>query len=302
MSKCEWCRVEELGSGVYAILDLHGGWFRSNTGLIDMGDYTVVVDTQYNEIRAKDVLRIIEDLDLPPPRLIINTHHHGDHAWGNHVFNVPAVMHENAYRVASLLKDVAPDIYKPFFPQLDFTGAKYTLPEIVVNNHLTLTGSRGELQLYHIGPAHTVGDIIVEVPWIKTVFVGDIVFNKVTPLALDGTLKGWLRTLNVIQEKYRDYTIIGGHGPIANNETLDQLKYYLESILVETEKQILKGITDPLKIALSIKNPPLSDWRENERIVLNIQRAIMDIEKHPPGEPVSNLPELAVKMKKFSRI
>ena len=45
MPKCDWCSVEKIGDGVYALIDRDGGWFLSNTGLVDMGGYTCLLYT-----------------------------------------------------------------------------------------------------------------------------------------------------------------------------------------------------------------------------------------------------------------
>ena len=296
---CGWCRVEEACRGVYAVIDPDGGWFLSNTGLIDMGDYTLVIDTQYNEARARDVLALIKGLGLPGDALVVNTHHHGDHAWGNHVFGVHAVMHERAAEALRELAPLAPDIYKPFFPSLDFTGSRYTEPTIVFRDELVLRGSRGPVTLRHLGPAHTVGDIVVEVGWCDTVFLGDLLFNGVTPLALDGTLEGWARVARWIQEHYDGRILVGGHGPPGTTREVALVERYLEHVLQGTREHLERGVEDPLEIAASIGPGPLEGWSVPERLVLNVARAIMDIRGEPPGAPVPNLAELALKMRQY---
>ncbi len=296
----DWYRVEKLGDGVYAVIDLDGGWFRSNTGLVDMGDYTLVIDTQYNEPRTKTILEVTRKLGLPRPGLIINTHHHGDHAWGNHVIQAPAIMHSNAAAMVEALRDVVPDIYKPFFPHLDYTGSKYTLPHIVVGGDITLNADKGKIHVRYLGPAHTTGDLIIAVEWAKVLYAGDIVFNKVTPLAVDGTIKGWKQALETIAKDYPDWKIVGGHGPIADKETIKLLIQYMKHLLGATQYLIEKqGLEDPLEIALKATPGPLQGWSEEERLVFNVARALMDLRGEPPGIPLSDLPLLARKMQAY---
>ncbi|MCE4625775.1 MAG: MBL fold metallo-hydrolase [Desulfurococcales archaeon] len=297
---CGWCRVERVAEGVYAVIDVDGGWFRSNSGLIDAGRYTIVVDTQYNERRARDLERLIGELGLPRPGLVINTHHHGDHAWGNHVFNAPSIMHEGAAKMVELLKDIAPDMYKPFFPNLDFTGSKYTTPDIVISGPLTINTQNGKIRLKHFGPAHTVGDIVVEVEWARTAFLGDLMFNRVTPLALDGTVAGWEKVLERLVKEYGGWRLVGGHGPVGDTEVLKKIAEYFRQIIETTEKLLGAGVRDPLTIALEIRSGPLSGWSEEERVVLNVARAIMDLEGKPPGMLAENLPQLAMEMAEYS--
>jgi cyclase len=300
MAKCSWCNVEKLGEGVYAVIDKDGGWFLSNTGLVDMGRFTLVIDTQYNASRAKDVLDVIGDLGLPKPGLILNTHHHGDHAWGNHVFGVPAIMHREAARMVELLMGLVPAMYAPFFPDLDFTSSKYTKPDIVIgDNGVELQADKGSIKVYYLGPAHTPGDIIAVVDWADVVFAGDLVFNEVTPLAIDGTIQGWIRTLNELERLASDKKIVGGHGPVANVEVIGVIRDYLKHVLEGTRQLLEEGITDPLSIARRIGPGPIKGWKNEERLVLNVARAIMGIHGRPPGEIPPDLPELARKMMEY---
>ncbi len=299
---CEWCRVEEVGRGVYAVIDVDGGWFRSNSGLINMGDYTLVVDTQYNEARARDLVGLIKRLNLPDPGLIVNTHHHGDHVWGNHVIGAKSIMHVNAAKHVDMLRSIGPNMYRQFFPHLDFTGAKYTGPDIIVGDWIELRGAYGSVAVRHYGPAHTTGDIVVEVGWSDVVFMGDLVFNEVTPLAIDGTVKGWLEVLSRVMEAYEGKVLIGGHGPVATSKTIDLLIKYFKHVLGATGYLLNEGLSDPLEIAVKATNGPLEGWRERERIVLNVARAIMDLRGEQPGTPLEKLPELAMKMAEYRRI
>ena len=300
MPKCEWCSVEKIGDGVYALIDRDGGWFLSNTGLVDMGGYTLVIDTQYNAARARDVLAVIEDLGLPAPKLILNTHHHGDHAWGNHVIGAPAIMHREAARMVEALKDLAPAMYEPFFPQLDFTGSKYTRPDIVVGDEgLTLQADKGLIHVRYLGPAHTPGDLVAIVDWANVVFAGDLVFNKVTPLALDGTIQGWLRALDELEKLAEGKKIVGGHGPVADKKVLRAIREYLKHVLDGAREALEEGVTDPLAIARRIGPGPLRGWKDEERLVLNVARALMGLHGRPPGEIPPDLPDLARKMLEY---
>ena len=289
----EWYRLEELAEGVYAVIDVDGGWFKSNTGLVDMGSYTLVIDTQYNEPRARDVLGLARRLGLPEKYIVVNTHHHGDHAFGNHVFPGPAVMHARAAELVELLSPLVPGVYEKLFTQLDFTGSRYTRPEIVFEERLALQGDHGRVEVVYYGPAHTLGDSIVVVPWAKTVFAGDLVFNGVTPLAIDGSVRLWEERLGRLLEEYRGWRIVGGHGPPAGEGVVERLRQYMRHLLGATGYLLERGVRDPVEIALQATNGPLTGWREEERLVLNIARAIADLEGRPPGELAWSLEELA---------
>jgi glyoxylase-like metal-dependent hydrolase (beta-lactamase superfamily II) len=78
--------VKQLAPNVYAYVQAKATWYWSNAGFIVGSDYVVVVDSLSTvglTQRFKDEIKKITD---KPIRYLINTHHHGDHTYGNHVF------------------------------------------------------------------------------------------------------------------------------------------------------------------------------------------------------------------------
>ena len=57
----------------------------SNTAVIEMRDYLIVVDANYPG-RAKELLEITKQLSPKPVRYVFDTHAHGDHSYGNSVW------------------------------------------------------------------------------------------------------------------------------------------------------------------------------------------------------------------------
>ncbi len=299
----EWYETVKLAEGVVAVIDRDGGWFKSNSLLVDMGGYTLLVDTQYNEARARTLLEVARRENMPPIRLIVNTHHHGDHAWGNHVFEAPSIMHRGAASMVEKLLPLGPDLYKPFFPDLDFTGARYTRPTIVVDGALEIQGEKRRARIVPYTPAHTIGDIVVELPDDRILAAGDLVFNRVTPLALDGTVKGWLEKLEELESNYAGWKIVPGHGPVADVGAVKMMKMYFRHLVGSVSYLLEHGMPrDPLRLAENATPGPLIGWKEQERLVLNIARLLMDLEGRPPGAPVEDLPRLAQAMVEYRRI
>lgn len=297
----EWYRIQDLGNGVYAFIDVDGGWFRSNSVAVDMGGYTLLIDTQYNGPRTRSLLEAINSLGLPQPSLVVNTHHHGDHTFGNHLVKAPKIMHKRAAERLEALAPIAPGLYQQLFPHLDFTDSRYTRPEIVVDNGILIQGERGTARVTYEGPAHTVGDLVVWLDWARIAVVGDLVFNGVTPLAIDGSVAAWEERLRSLRERLEGWTIVGGHGPPAGVEVVDLLSKYFRHVLGATRMLAEEGLEDPLEIALKATPGPLQGWREEERLVLNVARALMDLQGRPPGEPVEDLPGLAARLVEYRR-
>jgi hypothetical protein len=75
---------EKIAAGVWFLIgDASKGY--SNTAVIEMKDYLIVVDANYPG-RAKELLEVVKGLSTKPVRYVFDTHAHGDHAYGNSVW------------------------------------------------------------------------------------------------------------------------------------------------------------------------------------------------------------------------
>ena len=72
-----------IARGVWFLTGDTNGY--SNTVMIEMRDYLIVVDANYPG-RAKELLTIAKQLSPKPVRYVFDTHAHGDHAYGNSVW------------------------------------------------------------------------------------------------------------------------------------------------------------------------------------------------------------------------
>ena len=290
----------ELAPRVYAYIDPEGTWFKSNLGIVAGDNYTVLIDTQYNAERMRRILKSLREMGLPPVRLIVNTHHHGDHVWANHLLPDAVTISSRATQeVLKLLEKTSPNMYKPLFPSLDFTGAKNTPTQLAFEKGDVILEPPGapKMVLRILGPAHTVGDLIVYLPDHDIVFAGDIVFYRVTPLAHEGYIEGWLKALDQLAE-LRPRLIVPGHGPLSTSEALHEVKSYFEVVRRAALRGLEKGL-DPLEAALGTELGPYREWRDLERLVPNIERAYMELRGEPPAKPLPNIMETVKKMFKY---
>ena len=156
-------------------------------------DYVVVVDSLATvglTQRFKEEIRKITD---KPIRYLINTHHHGDHTYGNHVFaGATIISHDYCRRELTEARMMDPNLLNTIFPEFDFRGIAVTPAHITFDKQLTLHMDGREVRLLHFGPGHTIDDIIVHLPDEGIVFAGDFIFLYSTPLGMEGSFAGWI--------------------------------------------------------------------------------------------------------------
>ena len=75
--------VQEVSPGVYAYVQPDGTWWINNTGFLLGPQGVISIDTCSTQRRTRAYLRAIESVTPAPVRAVVNTHHHGDHTFGN---------------------------------------------------------------------------------------------------------------------------------------------------------------------------------------------------------------------------
>src|ERR1700734_3538593 len=87
--------IQQVSQGVYAYLQPDGSWYLNNTGFLVSPDGVISVDATATERRTRAYLDAIASVTDRPVRTLINTHHHGDHTFGNCLFTgATIVAHE----------------------------------------------------------------------------------------------------------------------------------------------------------------------------------------------------------------
>jgi cyclase len=200
--------IEEVSPGIFAYIQLDGSWFLNNTAVIVGSSYATSIDSTGTEARARAwhaALRRVTDL---PVNTLINTHAHGDHTYGNFVFApAPPSSPRALPRRGPRRRPGA----QPLFSMVDFGNTPLTPPFVTFEERMKLYVDGLEVQLIFVGPAHTTNDIVAWIPERKLLFTGDVIFNGGTPFALAGSIGGWLRALDVIEDLGAE-RLIPGHG------------------------------------------------------------------------------------------
>jgi cyclase len=148
------------------------------------------------------------------------------------------------------------------------------LPTLTFAERLTLHLGERQVELHHVGPAHTTNDIVAWLSEARVLFVGDVVLPGCTPFSLMGSIRGSLAAL----EKLRGFgaqTVVGGHGEISGPEAFDQTESYLRWVLELASVGIAEGLV-PLEMARHSRFGALLD---PERLVGNLHRAYLELER-----------------------
>src|SRR4029079_12271173 len=79
-------QLQEVDDGVFAYIQPDGTRWINNTGLLGRRRGVIRLDARATGSRSRAYLTAIETVTAQPVRTLVNTHHHGDHTFGNYLF------------------------------------------------------------------------------------------------------------------------------------------------------------------------------------------------------------------------
>lgn len=293
--------LREIERDVYACLQEDRGLGYSNSGLVTRGG-GLVVDTFWDLRHTRELIESYARVWREPARHVVNTHHNGDHCWGNQLFpeaeiighrlcaeamleEAPELM--QAVRSSSSSPDPVVAALSERLADWDFAGIELTPPTTLIEDRLDLNLDGTPVQIIYLGPAHTQGDVIVHLPEQHVVFAGDILFWRCTPIGWQGTYATWFAALDHIVG-LEPGVIVPGHGPLCGLEGPREMKAYLEYVYSESKRFFEAGLP-ALEAARKIELGPYADWTEPERLVFNVERAYRELRGEPYDAPIDAL-------------
>lgn len=278
--------LHETGNGTWAWLQPDGGWGWSNAGLIVDGDESLLVDTLFDARLTRDMLKTMADaagVTAEAITTVVNTHANGDHTHGNGLCTNAEVIASassaremesldakgmQAFMSAAPNMGAAGQYLMDIFGAFDFTDVAEKLPTRTFSGELELRVGDLTVKLTEVGPAHTAGDVLVQVPERGTVYTGDILFIDGTPIMWAGPVGNWIRACDLIVAMTPD-VIVPGHGPITDIAGVLRVRDYLVYIDDETRKRYDAGMS-VRDAAFDIALGDFSAWSDAERIAVNV--------------------------------
>ena len=274
MSPRTWSTgLVEVADGVFAYLQEGGGLCVANAGLIVGPESCIVIDALFAPSMTHAFRESIARVTEKPVRMLINTHHHVDHTMGNALFPEAAILsHANARREQQRVGTGVLNVLRPLIPDLvaELDGVPLRLADLTFEGELTLRLGERALRLVHLGPAHTIGDALVLLPDERLAFAGDVVFDQVTPLGLEGHMGSWIGVCDQVDALDVD-TLVPGHGPPGDKTGLRDMRGYLRSIHEQARSAFDAGRTAE-EASRAIDLGEYASWAEPERIALNVAR------------------------------
>lgn len=219
----------------------------NNLSFIVTGDGVIVVNAGASFALSKALHEEIRKVTDQPVRLVINENGQGHAMLGNNYWidqgidvlahvDAAAEFEDKAYQSMESLKRYARENAEGTVPK----G-----PTITFEDKYEIKMGTMEIEVLHLGPAHSPGDISVWIPAMKTVIAGDIAFHeRMPPIFADTCTKCWMETWTNAFEPLGALYVVPGHGHPTNMDVVRAGTYgYLEYLRGKIAEHIEAGGT-----------------------------------------------------------
>jgi len=242
--------IVRIGSRVTAFIRPVEG---VNAGLIHTPGGMIMVDTTSSPAEARGLFEAVE-AQLEEVRLVINTHSHSDHTWGNQVFACPILAHRLCRQrmQASLEDGWSPEKLASYLADVEKTDPvkAEALRQTLQDLHITLPGKifdgrfQGELggvayEVIHLG-GHTPDLAVVWLPEERILFASDLIFQGRYPYIFDGDIPTWVDRLGQLLA-FGATSIVPGHGVMCGEAEIHELRDYLHNNWERTAEHVRLG-------------------------------------------------------------
>jgi glyoxylase-like metal-dependent hydrolase (beta-lactamase superfamily II) len=232
---------------------MSGVWFREgdlksqghcNNIIIEMKDSLIVVDANFPS-GARLAMGDAKKVSSKPVKYVFDTHHHGDHAYGNAVWTKAGAITLAYVGVAEEMKRYEPKRWQEAAKdrkdvgELNLSTAEPPKETFSKSPHVIEDSTR-RVEFHFFGWAHTRGDGFVFLPKEKLVCTGDAVVNGPYNYTGDGNIKNWPNVIRGVQ-KLGAERVLPAHGGAGGKEILAGQLAFFEELLKTVGASIKQG-------------------------------------------------------------
>jgi glyoxylase-like metal-dependent hydrolase (beta-lactamase superfamily II) len=226
--------VEQLSGEVWVHrIDAEG--FPTVTAVAFTRLRTFVVDTLMRPKDMHPVLDLLLDRAGPRHTVVVNTHHHWDHVYGNAAFPGDDIVAQRACPRLIQAQMSTADESVPLPPR-----EGVPLPNITFGDRLTFSDEDETVHLLHM-PGHSEDSVVVFLATARILFGGDTVEWPLPNFAQRDGTEAWVRSLRQLKQLPVDL-IVPSHGPAMGKVIIDANERYITGVCEAVAKAKREGV------------------------------------------------------------
>ena len=273
---------EKVADGVWFLLgDAAKGY--SNTVVIEMQDYLVVVDANYPG-RARELIALMPSLSPKPVHYVFDTHAHGDHSYGNSTWTQAGATTMAFAGVTAEMNRWEPTRWQSALAKradVQATGENdVERPKMSLRgDRFVLKDSTREVDFLFLGWGHTPGDGYVWLPKERILATGDGAVNGPRNKLADASIANWPKVLDKAVA-LAPAQVLPGHGPRGDIGILEGQRRFLIDLYVAVEAAVRAG--KPMaQVTISLPEAD-RNWIPQD-LSLDIEATYNEISRHAPA-------------------
>jgi len=289
-------KATPVAGGLFLVEGLEGG----NVAFLVTDEGVLVVDSGTSPEQGKLVMDEIAKKTDKPVKYLVLTHYHGDHSFGLQAFPASTVVvaqqntadnirNLNEPRIRRMMEKGMPDMIAAQKLTVDKLRKKkgkdlkkeeerlqeletglaqlrelrFVYPAITFQTKLSVFLGGQEVEVVHLGRAHTDGDALVHFPGLNVLHTGDLLFAASYPyigVEAGADTANWIAAIERAAS-WEVETVIPGHGRITDKQGLLKMAAYLSEL-----REAVKGaIAAGKSLAEAKKMAPLPSWKGFDR-------------------------------------
>jgi glyoxylase-like metal-dependent hydrolase (beta-lactamase superfamily II) len=210
-------------------------FYDQNIGLVLGRAEAMVIDTRSTYGQAREIQEHVRELTDSPIGIVVDTHGHFDHSFGNAVFRPATIWgHERCVSFMVRTGEARKRTIATEQPELADDLAEIVIdpPDRVFATHTAFEMGGREIRLRHLGRGHTDHDVVIELPGTDVTFAGDLLENGNVPYFADGYPLDWADTAAAlaVRVKADSGVVVPGHGDQGGRALADAQAASLRSI------------------------------------------------------------------------
>lgn len=288
LKESDFPRIKKLADNVYVFEALHQSikTLLNNSLIVITSDGVLVADGHGLVETTQALVEAIRGLTPQPIKYVVIASDHGDHTGGNSAFPDTATFIAHPTSKATLERAASAPNRSP-------TAPKVVIPTELVSDKRTLRMGSTQIDILHLGRAHTGGDLVVYLPAEKVLWMSESFHHRIFPSVGGGYPSEWVEALKKAEQM--DVRIYApAHGFVDSPEVLKEgmvnFRRALESAIAEAKRMRLANVSaeDAAKQAsrpTTYLGGYASWYRYAENMPTALQRAYLELDGKLPPSP-----------------
>jgi cyclase len=199
----------------------------SNTTVISGKNCVIVIDTSLFPEKALRIRKFAQEIFGKPVGLVINTHYHPDHTFGNSAFEDVDILASEMTK--KLMEEMSVDYIESVWGKDRMTKYHVVIPNQVFTTKKSTNECGIRMTVMNLG-GHTPDSSVIFLENDGVIIAGDLVLNDYhLEIAEDSDMDSWKKALDVMREMSPLF-VIPGHGRLGGAELIGKSKDYLMKI------------------------------------------------------------------------